>query len=322
MEQTAEQGARRPRRGRRAQLLMNHLLIYGAAALLCATGWGQETATENSNRTALKDEVVMTAGQRQISVAELCAAIRTLPPPQATGFPQHPALAAQWYGPLVALAEEAKREHLGQQYLQGDISPVDQANALSAELIRKIASDSEPTEDEIKQYYAAHPDEFERTRARHIVISDATALATRSNRTASEAQIKAEQIAAQLKQGADFATLAARESDDPYSRGSGGALGDIAHHQMEPAIDEVLWSLPVGQTSAPFAGRFGYEIVRVESRRILPLSEAREDIIGNIKFLRTTRERQKIISATPISLKRSYMDSQLPCELNAVALGK
>jgi parvulin-like peptidyl-prolyl isomerase len=91
---------------------------------------------------------------------------------------------------------------------------------------------------------------------------------------------------------------------------------------MEPALDGVLWSLPVGETSAPFAGRFGYEIVKVESRRILPVSEARQDIIGEIKFLKTTRERQRIISQTPISLKRTYMDSQLPCELNAVALGK
>jgi hypothetical protein len=297
---------------------MEHLLVYGGAALLCATGLGQETV--NRNKTA--DEIAMTVGQRQISVAELCAAIRTLPPPQATGFPLHPALAAQWYGPLVALAEEAKREQLGQQFLQGEISPVDQANALSAELIRKIARESEPTEAEVEQYYAAHRDEFERTRARHIVISDATALASRSSRSASDAQLKAEQIAAQLKQGADFATLAAKESDDPYSRGKGGDLGDVAHHQMEPALNGVLWSLSVGETSDPFGGRFGYEIVRVESRRILALSEARQDIIGEIKFLKTTRERQRIISQTPISLKRTYMDSQLPCELNAVALGK
>lgn len=318
MEQSGEHG---PLYRSADYLCIGLLIIYCVGALLCGTGLGQNAATVNNRKTG-DDKVAMTVGQRQISVAELCTAIRTLPPPQATGFPLHPALAAQWYGPLVAMAEEAKRERLGQQFLHGEISPVDQANALSAELIRKIARESEPTETEIEQYYAAHRDEFERTRARHIVISNATALASRSSRTASEAQRKAEQIAAQIKQGADFATLAAKESDDPYTMAKGGDLGDIAHHQMEAAVDAILWSLPVGETSAPFAGRFGYEIVKVESRRILPLNEAREVIIGNIKFLKTTRERQRIISATPISLKRTYMDSQLPCELNAVALRK
>lgn len=264
----------------------------------------------------------MTVDERQISVSELCSAISALPPPQAKAFPAHPALAAQWYGPLIALAEQAKREHLGEIFQQGQISPVDQANALSAELIRKIARESEPTERDIEQYYQAHPDEFERTRARHIVISYATALASHSSRSASEAQIKAQRIAAQLKQGADFATLAASESEDPYTQQKGGDLGEVAHKQMEPAVDHAIWSLAPGEISIPFAGRFGYEIVRVESRGILSLNEARADVIGNIKFLRTIRRRQEIISAARIQLKRSYMDSELPCELHAAALGK
>jgi hypothetical protein len=297
-------------------------LLCCVLLILCRSTLGQESSTSNGSRTASRDSVAMTVDERQISVSELCAAIRTLPPPQAQGFPLHPPLAAQWYGPLVALAEEAKREHLGQQFLNDEISPVDQANALSAELIRKIARQSEPTEAEIQQYYAAHPHEFERTEARRIVISHATALASRSTRSVSEAQAKANAIDVELKQGADFGSLAAKESDDPYTKSKGGDLGDVSHNQMEPEVDHVIWSLAPGATSAPFAGRFGYEIVKVESRRILPLNEARETIIGNVKFLKTARLRQAIIAAARISLKKTYMDSPLPCEVNTATITK
>lgn len=264
----------------------------------------------------------MTVGERQISISELCTAIATLPPPQAKAFPLHPTLAAQWYGPLIALAEEAKREHLGQQFLQGEISSVDLANALSAELIRKIAQESEPTEAQIERYYIGNRKEFERTKARHIVISYATTVASRSSRTSSEARTKADAIFEALKRGADFAVMAARESDDPYTKVKGGDLGDVSHNQMEPAVDHSIWSLAESETSAPFEGRFGYEIVRVESRRVLALNEAREMIVGNLKFLRTSSQRQQIIARTRITLKRTYIHSPLPCEVNAVALTK
>jgi parvulin-like peptidyl-prolyl isomerase len=223
---------------------------------------------------------------------------------------------------LIALAQEAKREHLGQQFLQGEISSVDLANALSAELIQKIARESEPTEPQIEQYYIGHRKEFERTKARHIVISYVTAVASRSSRTSAEARTKADAISEALKRGADFAEVAARESDDQYTAAKGGDLGDVSPNQMEPAMDHSIWSLRPGETSAPFEGRFGYEIVRVESRRVLPLNESREMIVGNIKFLRTNRQRLEIIASTRITLKRTYIDSPLPCEVKTGALTK
>jgi hypothetical protein len=296
------------------------LLLCCVAFLLVGPTSGQEPSTAKQNQSAPGDRVAMTVDERQISVSELCSAVATLPPPQAKAFPLHPAFAAQWYGPLIALAEEAKREHLGQQFLQAEISPVDQANALSAELIRKIAHESEPTGAQIEQYYVEHRKEFERTKARHIVISYATALSSRSSRTLSEARAKAYAISAALKRGADFAELAARDSDDQYTKAKAGDLGDVSHNQMEPAIDQSIWSLAPGETSAPFEGRFGYEIVRIESRRILPLNESRETIIGNIKFLRTIHQRQEIISKTRITLKKIYIDSPLPCGVKTVAL--
>ena len=271
-------------------------------------------AQGGSAEAAGKSAIAMTVGTRNISVSELCGAIAMLPPPQAKGYPLHPPLAAQWYGKLVAFAEEAKRERLTASVPPGNASPLDEENGLSEALIEKVAHDIQPTDSQIEAYYASHRSEFERTRARHILISDAGALASRSRRTPAEAKAKAEQIAAELGRGAGFAILAAKDSDDPYSRQKGGDLGEVSHHQMEPAVDAVLWSLAPGQMSKPFAGRFGYEIVKVDGRRVLSVDEARPTIIGDLKFQGSMRRQEQIINAAHIRLKRVFMSSPLPCD--------
>jgi parvulin-like peptidyl-prolyl isomerase len=82
---------------------------------------------------------------------------------------------------------------------------------------------------------------------------------------------------------------------------------------MDPAEEKVLWSLAPGQTSAPFVDRFGYGIVRVEGRRVLPLSDVRETVVGDLKFVADKRRQQQIINAAHVTLKKAYMTSPLPC---------
>jgi peptidyl-prolyl cis-trans isomerase D len=181
-------------------------------------------------------------------------------------------------------------------------------------LIQNIARKTQPSESEIRNYYKAHHTDFEQVKARHILISDASALASRSNRSATEAKIKAEELASELRRGADFAALAATDSDDPYTKANGGDLGYVSRHQLEPAVDAALWSLQPGQVSAPIEGRFGYEIVKVEERRTRPLEKVRESIVGNLKAAALERKQQEIVAAAHISMEPAYADAPLPCE--------
>ena len=160
----------------------------------------------------------------------------------------------------MALAEEAQREPL-QTGENPKLSELDRDNALVGELIQAIAKESEPSNSEIENHYGRHKAEFELAKVRHIIVSNATASASQSRRSALEAKARAEEITTQLKGGADFAEAAEKESDDPYTASKGGGWGYVAHHQLEPAVVGILWSLIPGQVSAPFQGRFGYEIV-------------------------------------------------------------
>lgn len=284
-----------------------------ALAFMFSLSGVRAQAPPNANHREQKaDPVAMTVGGRAITVSELCTAIESLPPPQRKGYALQPNLAAQWFGPLAAMADEARREGLSVPKDPKE-SEVDLDNALAGELIRAIALKTQPTDREIESYYAAHNAEFEQAKVRHILISDATAFASRSQRSAAEAKVKAEDLGHQLKQGRDFAALAEKESDDPYTKEKGGDLGYVSHHQVEPSVDAAIWKLKGGETSAPFEGRFGYEIVQVQEKRTQPLEAVKETIVGRMKSSALDKRQQEIVSAAHVTLDENYRSSPLPC---------
>lgn len=80
---------------------------------------------------------------------------------------------------------------------------------------------------------------------------------------------EAKAIEAELKKGADFATLAKEKSKDPGAA-DGGDLGYFTKDQMVPAFSEVAFKLDKGQISDPVHTQFGWHIIKVEDKRIKP----------------------------------------------------
>jgi peptidyl-prolyl cis-trans isomerase C len=94
----------------------------------------------------------------------------------------------------------------------------------------------------------------EEVHARHILVP-------------TEEEAKA--ILAQLKGGADFATLAKEKSKDPGAA-EGGDLGYFTKEQMVPEFADVAFKLDKGQLSDPVKTQFGWHIIKVEDKRIKP----------------------------------------------------
>jgi peptidyl-prolyl cis-trans isomerase C len=80
---------------------------------------------------------------------------------------------------------------------------------------------------------------------------------------------EAKEIEAELKKGADFATLAKEKSKDPGAA-DGGDLGYFTKDQMVPAFSDVAFKLDKGQISDPVHTQFGWHIIKVEDKRIKP----------------------------------------------------
>ncbi len=139
------------------------------------------------------------------------------------------------------------------------------------------------SDEEIRRYYEEHKDLYtvpEERRVAHILIS------VPEDGDDAEAKAKAEKIYQELKQGADFAELAKKYSDDPGSADQGGDLGYIEKGMLDPQFDEVAFALPEGEISEPVKTEFGYHIIKVldvKPGQVKPLDEVRDEIARELK---------------------------------------
>lgn len=99
-----------------------------------------------------------------------------------------------------------------------------------------------------------------------------------------EAKVRIDSIYTELKNGADFADMAKRFSQDPGSARNGGSLGWFSHGQMVAEFDSVSFALKDGELSEPFATDFGWHIILRHSHRGVPAlnEELRKAIVAQM----------------------------------------
>lgn len=96
---------------------------------------------------------------------------------------------------------------------------------------------------------------------RHILISPSASV------TPEMAKQQIDAIYEQLRQGADFATLAATYSNDPGSAGNGGSLGWVNEGEMVAPFEAMMKTTAVNDFSTPFESQFGWHILKVDAKR-------------------------------------------------------
>lgn len=121
------------------------------------------------------------------------------------------------------------------------------------------------------------PDTLEHVHARHILVAT---------------QEEAEAILAQLRDGADFATLAQTYSLDVSTRDRGGDLGYFPRGLLlAPELEEVAFALAPAQISdVVHSELLGYHIVQVLEREDRPVDEQNIELI-RANQIRRWRER-------------------------------
>ncbi|HEY0973658.1 MAG TPA: SurA N-terminal domain-containing protein [Solimonas sp.] len=183
------------------------------------------------------------------------------------------------------------------------------------ELAQDAQADAEPPPaDVLKVLYdaekAARFTTLEERKARHILINFGA--------DKSAAKAKAESLAAQLKGGADFATLARQNSDDSGSKADGGDLGWVRRGQMVGKFEEALFDLKPNVVSDPVETEFGWHLVRADEIRpslIRPFEEPA--VQAELVSLYQGRERQRNFQERLEKLEQLAFEK--PTELDSVA---
>ena len=139
-----------------------------------------------------------------------------------------------------------------------------------------------PVDDaQLKTFYEEHLEDFvqeEQAHAAHILIR-VPAGASAEERAA--AKLKAESLAKEARAGADFAELAAKNSDDPGSKDNGGDLGWFGRGQMVKEFEDAVFGAKPGEIVGPVESQFGYHVIKVEGfrpRRQRPFEEVKEQV--------------------------------------------
>jgi len=121
------------------------------------------------------------------------------------------------------------------------------------------------TDDEIAAYYAEHFSEAVRPSTisfEQVVLEPRPAQAALDSARA--IALKALQ---EIRDGADFAVVARRYSQDPSNRDQGGDLGWVRRSQVVPTFADAAWSGRSGEPIGPVLTRFGYHLIKVENVR-------------------------------------------------------
>ncbi|MBO4810523.1 MAG: peptidyl-prolyl cis-trans isomerase [Prevotella sp.] len=107
-----------------------------------------------------------------------------------------------------------------------------------------------------------------------------------------KAKVRIDSIYKALKDGADFADLAKRLSQDPGSARNGGELPFVQHGQFVKEYEDAAFPLQPGEMSPVVKSAFGYHIILMKERKMLEPFEEHHDAI--LKFMEQRNLRDRI----------------------------
>ena len=175
---------------------------------------------------------------------------------------------------------------------------------LAQELLRREveSDDISVTDEDLKIYYLNHQQEFnfpEMVRLRQILIKTDKAASDQDKKKARE---KAESLLGRIKNGEDFAKLAAEFSDDTNSKGNGGDIGYLPRGRLEKPFEDAAFSLKPGEVSPVIESNLGFHILKLEEKKaagIEPLEKVKDLV------------RAKVTEELKGAKRRSYIEKAM-----------
>ncbi|WP_028591675.1 peptidylprolyl isomerase [Paenibacillus massiliensis] len=121
------------------------------------------------------------------------------------------------------------------------------------------------TDEQVKKEFETNIDQFTTASVRHVLINF-TDPKTNKERPKEEALKLAKEVKDKLDNGADFAEIAKKYSEDPGSAENGGLYENSPVGQWVEAFKEAAKTQKVGEIGEPVETEYGYHIIKVESR--------------------------------------------------------
>jgi peptidyl-prolyl cis-trans isomerase C len=247
------------------------LLVGGLVFLTTACG-GREGAGEADSKVEGGGDIVATFAGEKMSLDDFQAEVEKLPA-QVKPLLSSPERRRKFLENFILsklLVDDAKRRGLDK-----DEEIKRQLDEMEKRLIlQKVFTDLQQnvvvTDEEVKAYYDANPDEFTTTEIRvsHILLDD---------------EASAREVLEKVKADPDsFAALAKERSKDTATAPKGGDLGFFGRGRMVPEFEKAAFALEKpGDLSGVVKSPFGYHIIRLTEKKEgkeRPFEQVKEEI--------------------------------------------
>jgi len=213
----------------------------------------------------------------------------------------------------IVLSEEGKRRKLDEDSTYKMLAQYSLAAILANRVNEDIKSNTKVDEASLKKYYEDHKSEYEKVRARHILVrmtgSQVPVKPGQKDLTEAEALAKATELRKKIQGGADFAELARAESDDTGSGANGGELGLFGHGQMVPSFEEAAFKLKPGELSEAVKSPFGYHLIQVEERQAKSFDEVRGELTPKVLPELVKKQVEELVNKANVTLDPEILPS-------------
>jgi peptidyl-prolyl cis-trans isomerase C len=229
------------------------------------------------------ETVVLTVGETKITAAQFDQIISSLPAQvQASARGANRKQFADNLVRILVLSGEGKRRKLDETPAFKIQQQFQNANMLAGVTYDQLGKDAKLDDSDVRKYYDEHKGEYERVKARHILIrTQGAPMPVRPGQkeiTEAEGLAKATELRKKIEGGADFAQIAREESDDTTSGMNGGDLGFFGHNQMVEPFDKAAFALKPGDLSQPVKTPFGYHVIKVDAKESKTFEEMKPEI--------------------------------------------
>ncbi len=170
-------------------------------------------------------------------------------------------------------------------------------------LIQNLSAEvPNPTEDEIRDFYQKHQNEFrsgEELHVRQILVHD---------------EKLADDIRDKLKKGASFPDLSAQYSKAPNAR-KGGDIGYISRGELPKMFEDEIFALPPGSVSNVIRTDASYHIFKVDERRppgMADLPTAAPVITARLREDAVRDRLAKLVAQTRHDMSIAVLTKRLP----------
>ena len=166
---------------------------------------------------------------------------------------------------------------------------------------QEVGSKLNITEEEARQYYARHPEEFTEGASitlREIFVEVPSSEGAVNVARDDEAKKEITALRERVLKAEDFAKVAAEASDSP-SKANGGLIGPFARADLSPQLQQLIDAMKQGEITPPLRTAKGYQIFKLESLKaaaVQPFESVRDLIADKVAASRTQSEMRKFLA--------------------------